>query len=97
MNQEVSFSIANVRPLDDRILLLRLPDLKNGSAIIVPEMAQKPSHRGKVVRTGPGKWFPTGWRRPMAIHMDDIVHYQSCDADDGTFVLIQEGDVLGLE
>ena len=89
--------LANCRPLDDRILLLRLPELGNGSAIIVPDVSKTPSHRGKVLRTGKGRRFEDGTRLPLAVQLDDVVHYQSCDLDDGTYVLIQEGDVLFKE
>ena len=37
------------------------------------------------------------YRRPLDVQPGDIVHYQSCDVDDGNFVLIAEGDVLGIE
>ena len=98
MNEQVSISLADCRPLSNHILLLRLPDLGNDSALVIPQTAQKPSHRGKVLRYGPGKWFEDhSGRRPVDVRMDDVVHYQSCDVDDGTYVLIEEGDILFKE
>lgn len=90
-------SLADVQPLDDRILLLRLPPLRDETRILVPQVSQQPSKRGRVVAHGPGRRFPDGGRRPLAVGCNDIVHYQSCDLDDGTYVLIQEGDILGIE
>ncbi len=91
-------SIANLRPLDDRLLLLRLPPLGDDSLIVVPDVSKQPSKRGKVVRRGPGRKFSDGvGRLPLHVQFDDVVYYQSCDYDDGTHVLIQEADILGIE
>jgi len=96
MNEKVSISLADCRPLDDHVLLLRLPPLGDGSLIAIPDAYKEASKRGKVLRTGPGRKMD-GWIRPMDVHLDDVVHYQSCDVDDGTYVLIAEGDILGVE
>lgn len=92
----LQFSLGDVMPLDDRVLLLRLPDSYSG-AIVIPDSAKKLSRRGKVLRTGPGRRFEDGGRRPVDVHAEQVVRYQSCDVDDGTYVLIQEGDILGIE
>jgi chaperonin GroES len=97
-NLETSIDLSSLRPLNDCILLLRLPELRHETLkILVPEIAQKPSHRGVVIRKGPGKKFDDGTRRPIDVTLNDVVHYQSCDVDDGTYVLIREGDVLFIE
>ena len=88
--------LSSLRPLHDHVLLLRLPNA-GGSTIVVPDAFQQPSHRGKVERCGPGKKFEDGTTKPMAVSPGDVVHYQSFDLDDGEFVLIQEGDILGIE
>ena len=88
--------LANLRPILDRILLLRLPDTPPTDSLVIPDVAVKPSRRGKVERVGPGR-KKDGWLRPVSVPLGAVVHYQSCDADDGTFVLIQEGDILGIE
>ena len=90
-------SLANLRPLRDRILLLRLPQLGDDSAIVIPDVSKKPSHRGQVIRVGAGRTMPEGWKRPVDVLPGEVVHYQSCDMDDGEYVLIQEGDILGIE
>jgi len=88
--------LRDCRPVADRILLLRLPDLPSNSALVIPDVASKPSRRGKVERLGNGRWMD-GWRRPLSVPLGTIVHYMSCDVDDGKYVLIQEGDILGVE
>jgi len=96
-NQRVDFSLADVRPVADRVLLLRLPD-DGSSTLIIPDVAQQSSHRGKVERMGPGKFdLKRGSRKPLSVKLGDVVQYQSCDLDDGTFVLIEEADILFVE
>jgi len=90
-------SLANLRPLRDHILLLRLPELGGDSAIVIPDVSKKPAHRGQVLRIGPGRRMPDGWQRPVDVFPGEVVRYQSCDIDDGEYVLIQEGDILGIE
>lgn len=89
-------SLRHIQPLSDRILLLRLPPLPSTN-LVVPECAQKPSHRGAVVAMGKGKRFHDGGHRPIGVGPGDVVHYQSFDYDDGEYVLIAEGDILGIE
>ncbi len=87
--------LSSLRPLDAGVLLLRLPDL--GSNLVIPDIAKEHSHRGKVVRTGKGRRAKDGSYLPLAVKLDDVVYYQSSDIDDGTHVLIQEADILGIE
>lgn len=97
-NQQVAFPLANVRPVADRILLLRLPDNPRSTSLVIPDVAQPMSHRGKVERCGPGKFdLQRGSRKPLSVKPGDIVQYMSCDLDDGNYVLIEEGDVLFVE
>ena len=89
-----------IQPLDDRILLERVdpPETRTGSGlIIIPEVAQDDRvRRGKVLATGPGAMMKGGWRRPVDVRPGDIVMYQSSDLDDGRYILIMEGDILGV-
>ena len=89
--------LSSLRPLDSGVLLLRLPDVGSGSSLVIPDAFQKPSHRGKVVRTGKGRRCEDGSHLPLAVKLDDVVYYQTSDIDDGTHVLIQEADILGIE
>ena len=90
-------SLADLRPLHDGVLLLRLPQLGDESAILIPDVSKQPSKRGQVVRFGPGKRREDGCRQPVHVGVGDVVQYQSSDADDGDYVLIAEGDILGIE
>ena len=86
-----------MRPLADRVLLRRLDRVPDDSTIIIPDAARTPAHRGKVVSVGPGRLLQDGKRIPMQVKPGDIVCYQTSDFDDGTHILIQEGDILVVE
>ena len=90
-------SLSDLRPLHDGVLLLRLPALGDGSRIVIPDVSKVLSKRGQVVRFGPGKRRADGSRKPVHVHAGDVVHYQSNDYDDGDYILIAEGDILGIE
>ncbi len=97
MNEEFDIDLGILRPLNTGVLLLRLPDVGNASSLVIPDAFQKPSHRGKVIRTGRGRRAEDGSYLPLAVKLDDVVYYQSSDISDGTHVLVQEGDILGIE
>ena len=85
------------RPLDDRVLIRRLPDLDVKSALFMPECVILLSKRGVVVAVGPGKRDKDGFRRPLAVRPNDIVYFgRYTDFDDGEYLLIQEADIVGV-
>ena len=87
-----------MRPLSDRIMLKRLEPIGDDSSpIVIPEMAKKAAHKGKVLSVGPGRLTEHGHRIPMTVKPGDIVYYQSSDFDDGEHILIQEADILVVE
>ena len=88
----------NVRPLNDRVLIRRIADSGNGSAIIaLPESARVPSRRGVVVSVGPGKRGADGSRRPLAVKPGNVIYFgRYTDYDDGELLLIQEADIVGV-
>jgi chaperonin GroES len=85
-----------LRPMNDRVLVRRLPEPPISALIIIPEVAQPDSMLGEVVAVGPGKRLPTGERLPLDVKPGDLVRWGPwTDYDDGELVLIQEGDIRG--
>ncbi len=84
------FMLSEFQPLDDRLLLKRLPHNPG----LIELVGQEPAHHGQVVAVGPGKRGKRGGRKQMGVKRGDEVYYQSSDRDDGDFVLIQEADIL---
>ena len=87
-----------VRPLNDRILVKRLPLPEQDGLIIAPEIGREPSFRGKVVSVGPGKRGKHAQRIPCDVLPGDVVlfgKYTDFDRDD--LVMIQEGDIRYIE
>jgi chaperonin GroES len=90
-----------IEPLDDRVLVRRIPEAEG--LLIAPDIAKGLAGRGEVLAVGPGKMMKGGWRRPVAVDVGDIVHFNSRwndmpatpIADD--LVLIQEMDIAVIE
>jgi chaperonin GroES len=86
-----------LKPLGDRILVRRIDDDRNGSLLIIPECATKPSRFGVVVAVGPGKRDAQGYRRPLCVKPGDRIQFgRFTDHDDGSLLLITEQDVVGV-
>ena len=63
-----------IRPLNDRILVLREEDdRKSLGGIIIPDTAKEKPQRGKVVAVGPGKIGEDGKRIPNDVNVGDQV------------------------
>ncbi len=58
----------NVKPLQDRILVLREEgEQKTAGGIIIPDTAKEKPLEGKVVAVGPGKFDKDGKRIPIEV------------------------------
>jgi chaperonin GroES len=87
----------NIRPLNDRVLVRRIPEPEAQTYIVRPESAQVPSTWGQVVAVGPGKMSKKGWRVPVGVKPGEVVifgPYVDFDKDD--LVMIQEQDIRGV-
>lgn len=90
-------------PLNDKILVRRIPDHKESALLYLPQIAQEKSHRGIVIAAGPGKWVegvnPGLVRRPVDVKPGDIVRFSLNDWEsfDSEHVIIQEGDIIFTE
>lgn len=92
----------NIRPLNDRILVLRIQEEeKTSGGIIIPDTAKEKPQEGKVVAVGPGKTGDDGKRIPLEVKKDDRVlfgKYAGTDIkiDGVEHLIMREDDILGI-
>ena len=91
-----------VRPLKDRILVVRIEeDEKTAGGNIIPDTAKEKPQEGKVVAVGPGKRDDTGKIIPLDVRENDRVlfaKYGGTDINiDGVeHLILREDDILGI-
>lgn len=91
-----------IRPLNDRILVLRIEEEeKTSGGIIIPDTAKEKPQEGRVVAVGPGKTGDDGKRIPLEVKKDDRVlfgKYAGTDIkiDGVEHLIMREDDILGI-
>lgn len=91
-----------IRPLNDRVLVLRTDgEEKTSGGIIIPDTAKEKPQEGKVVAVGPGKLNADGERIPLEIKENDLVlfgKYAGNDimVDGVEHIIMREDDILGI-
>jgi chaperonin GroES len=91
-----------IRPLNDRILVVRVEEeKKTAGGIIIPDTAKEKPQEGKVVAAGPGKVGEDGKRIPMEVKKGDrvlISKYAGSEikVDGVEHIFMREDDVLGI-
>ena len=91
-----------LRPLNDRVLVLRIEeDEKTSGGIIIPDTAKEKPQEGKVVAVGPGKLDEDGKRIPLEVKKNDRVlfgKYSGTDIkiDGVEHLIMREDDILGI-
>ena len=92
----------NVRPLSDRILVLRgQEDKETKGGIIIPDTAKEKPVEGTVVALGNGQMGEDGKRIAMDIKVDDRILFSKYGGTDvlidGTdYLILRQDDVLGI-
>jgi len=92
----------NIRPLNDRVLVLRIEEEeKTSGGIIIPDTAKEKPQEGKVVAVGPGKLDDDGKRIPLEVKKNDRVlfgKYSGTDIkiDGVEHLIMREDDILGI-
>lgn len=92
----------NVKPLNDRVLVLRIEeDQKTSGGIIIPDTAKEKPQQGKIVAAGPGKLDDKGARMPMAVKAGDKVLFgkyagTEIKIDGVEHLIMREDDILGI-
>jgi len=91
-----------VRPLNDRVLVLRIDaEEKTVGGIIIPDTAKEKTQEGKVVATGPGKLDEHGKRIAMDVKKNDRVLFgkyagTEIKIDGVEHLIMRMDDILGV-
>ncbi len=91
-----------IRPLNDRVLVLRIEEEKKTSGgIVIPDTAKEKQMEGKVVAVGPGKVDDKGKRIPMEVKKNDRVLFgkyagNEIEIDGVEHLIMREDDILGI-
>jgi chaperonin GroES len=92
----------NIRPLSDRVLVLRIDEEeKTAGGIIIPDTAKEKPQEGKVVAAGPGKLDENGKLIPLEVKKDDRVLFGKYAGTDIKIegvehIIMREDDILGI-
>ena len=91
-----------IRPLNDRVLVLRIEEEeKTVGGIIIPDTAKEKPQEGKVVAVGPGKIGDDGKRTVLEVKAGDRVLFgkyagTEMKIDGVEHVFMREDDILGV-
>ncbi|MEJ2726412.1 MAG: co-chaperone GroES [Deltaproteobacteria bacterium] len=91
-----------IRPLNDRVLVLRIEEEeKTSGGIIIPDTAKEKPQEGKVIAAGPGKFDDNGKRMPLDLKKGDRVlfgRYAGNDIkiDGVEHLIMREDDILAI-
>lgn len=91
-----------VRPLNDRVLVVRVEEeQKTAGGIIIPDTAKEKPMEGEVVAVGPGKTDEKGTRRPLDLKAGDRVLFSKyagteIKIDGVEHLFMREDDILGV-
>jgi len=91
-------SAATIRPLQDRVLIVRDDDRPRG--IILPDAAKEKPARGLVIAVGPGR-VDDGQRVPVDVRPGDRVLFggyagTEVREDGADFLILREDDILAV-
>ncbi len=92
----------NIRPLNDRVLVLRIDgEEKTSGGIIIPDTAKEKPQEGKVVAIGQGKLDDEGKRIPIEVKKNDRILFGKYSGNeikiDGVeHLIMREDDILGI-
>jgi len=91
-----------IRPLGDRILVLRIDEEeKTPGGIIIPDTAKEKPQEGKIVAVGPGRVNEKGERNALDVKAGDLVLFgkyagNEIKIDGVEHLIMQEDDILGI-
>jgi len=91
-----------IRPLNDRVLVLRIEDEeKTSGGIIIPDTAKEKPLEGKVIAAGPGRTDENGKTVPMEVKKNDRVLFgkyagTEIKIDGVEHLIMREDDILGI-
>ena len=91
-----------IRPLGDRILVLRVEEEeKTSGGIIIPDSAKEKPQEGKIIAVGPGKTGEKGERISMTVKAGDRILFgkyagNEINIDGVEHLIMHEDDILGI-
>jgi chaperonin GroES len=91
-----------IRPLNDRVLVLRIEgEEKTSGGLIIPDTAKEKPLEGKVIAVGPGRADKDGKIAPLAVKKDDRVLFgkyagTEIKVDGVEHLIMREDDILGI-
>ncbi len=91
-----------VRPLNDRIIVRRMPEeTKTKGGIIIPDSAKEKPIEGEVVATGKGRVSNEGKTIPLEVQKGDKVLFNKYSGTEfkykeEDFLMMREDDILGI-
>jgi len=91
-----------LRPLNDRVLVLRVDnEEKTSGGIIIPDTAKEKPQEGKIVAVGPGKRDDEGKRTPLEVKEGDRILFSKyagteIKIDGVEHLIMREDDILGI-
>lgn len=91
-----------LKPLNDRVLVLRIDEEEQTSGgIIIPDTAKEKPQEGKVIAVGAGKLDENGKRIPLEVKKNDHVLFGQYSGNeikiDGVeHLIMREDDILGI-
>jgi chaperonin GroES len=94
--------MANIRPLQDRVIVKRVKEEeKTKGGIIIPDSAKEKPVEGRVVAVGNGKAQKDGSLRPLDVKVGDRVlfgKYSGTEVkiDGEEHLILREDDILGI-
>ena len=94
--------MANIRPLQDRILIKRVKEEeKSKGGIIIPDTAKEKPIEGEVIAVGNGKVLEDGKVRPLDIKAGDTILFSKyagteIKIEGEDHLILREEDVLGV-
>src|SRR5688500_14787165 len=92
-----------MRPLHDRIIVLRLEESAKGTGmIVIPDSAKEKPQHGRVIAAGNGKTGDDGERVPLDVKAGDTILFgkysgQEVTLDGVEYLIMKEDDVLAVE
>lgn len=91
-----------LKPLEDRVLVLRIQEEeKTSGGIVIPDTAKEKPMQGKVIAVGPGKVDEEGKRIPMEVKKNDRVLFgkyagNEIKIDGVEHLIMREDDILAI-
>jgi chaperonin GroES len=91
-----------IRPLNDRILVLRIEaEEKTAGGILIPDNAKEKPAEARVIAVGSGKVLESGKRRPLEVKEGDRILFgkwsgSEVKIDGKEHLLLKEDEVLAV-